>query len=72
MRSETEIRAHIANLLKCRNRPCDCGAEGHAVECFAGGRMMDATIDALRWVLGEGDYQRIVDGMRRFAQGGMG
>lgn len=55
-----QIRAHIRRLRKVRNLPCDCKGE-HLLGCFVGGRMMDASIEVLLWVLGEGDYHEMVD-----------
>lgn len=56
MKTETEVRELLAVLRRARNSPCDCMERGdyHEMRCVQGGRMMDAAIDGLLWVLGEG------------------
>lgn len=55
VKTEAEIREFIAALKKARNSPCDCRGEPHETKCYMGGRMMDASIDTLLWVLGESE-----------------
>ena len=53
MKSESEIRAHREALVACRAMPCDCEGTRHELKCFIGGRMMEATIRTLGWILDE-------------------
>lgn len=53
MKSDEEIRELIALFKKARKAPCNCEKTGHAFGCVVGGRMMDANIDLMLWMVGE-------------------
>lgn len=55
MKTVSEIEELIRALKYYRNKPCECSKIGpiHSFQCVAGGRMMDAQIDGLLWVLGK-------------------
>lgn len=61
MRSEEEIRRHIANLRTCQMAPCDCAGSKHEMECEQGGRMMEAAIQNLLWACGDTTLDRHVE-----------
>lgn len=55
MKSEAEIRRYVRALRVVRNAKCDCAMRGgrHALKCEMGGRMTDAAIEVLLWVLNQ-------------------
>jgi hypothetical protein len=53
MKTEAEIRRHLANLRVCQQSPCGCKGTDHEEECRKGGLMMEAVIMNLAWALGE-------------------
>ena len=68
MKSESEIRAHLQDLLTVAGMPCSCSGTRHADDCQCGGKMMAAVAGMLQWVLGESSQrQAMVDEMARVA-----
>jgi hypothetical protein len=62
MKTEKEIRAYRANMIKAPGRPCSCAATGHAMECLIGGHQMRANIMVLDWLLGDAPaHERYVE-----------
>ncbi len=53
MKTEAEIRAHLADLENCSRKPCNCARTGHAVDCRIGALLFTAAIDLARWILDE-------------------
>lgn len=55
MKTKEEIVELVRALKYYRSEPCDCLTRGsaHLFQCIGGGRMMDAQIEGLLWVLGE-------------------
>jgi hypothetical protein len=71
MKTEATIRAYRDDLRRIIAAPCDCdcAAEGHALECAVGGKMMEAVHDALMWALDDdGDLDRLVEQTARAAR----
>lgn len=64
MKTESEIRSHPNVLMACMRMPCGCRGTAHEAKCLTGLKMMKATAETLRWVLGENeDMQPMVDRM---------
>jgi hypothetical protein len=62
MKTADEIRKHRDALKFLCGVPCGCDGTLHALECFIGGKMMQASVEELSWVLGEnGDMDRRVE-----------
>lgn len=66
MRTEAEIRNHIAALDHAMTVPCDCAATGHGVGCREGLVMMRVAKANLEWVLGA-DPVFVRNLLKRFA-----
>jgi hypothetical protein len=58
VKTEAEIRAYRDALRVANGFPCDCAGGEHEEKCVTGGRMMDATIAELSWVLGEAEWHQ--------------
>jgi hypothetical protein len=70
MKTEREIRAHLADLRVSLAVPCGCSKGDAAAhrECVKGGLAMEANISILAWVLGDHpDYDRMVETVSAFA-----
>lgn len=66
MKTEKEIRSHLSDLIAARKCPCDCAGTRHEYQCVVGGKMMQAVIETLQWILGENEeQQQMVDEMHR-------
>lgn len=64
MKTEAEIRKHIANLKVAQRMPCGCAGTEHASKCRTGALMMEVAIRNLGWVIGiEPDLDRQVEQM---------
>jgi hypothetical protein len=55
MKTEAEIRRHLENLKLARPLPCGCAESRHSIECAVGGRIMDAMLNQLEWVVGDNE-----------------
>lgn len=60
MRSEREIRQHIADVELIMAQPCDCEARGRGEECRQTQRATKAVLNMLRWSLGDPAVEAIV------------
>jgi hypothetical protein len=64
MKTKQEIRQHLDDLLTCSKMPCSCAGTEHEARCIIGGRMMEATINTIQWILGENNgLQNMVNRM---------
>lgn len=62
MKTDQEIEKLIALFKKARRAPCDCAETGHQFGCIVGGRMMDANIDLMLWLVGKNqDFDRTIE-----------
>ena len=67
--TETQIRAHIADLVAVIDSYCNCAATGHEIECTQGRDIATGSLIALRWVLGDDPkYQKLVNTLARELQ----
>lgn len=65
MKSESEIRRHMQDLIILSESPCRCRGTKHELGCIIGGYQMQAAALALAWALGEAEhYQEEVDRLR--------
>ncbi len=53
MLMEAELRKYRDALKVLLKEPCNCAAEGHALECELGAMGMTIEIRVLAWVLGD-------------------
>lgn len=53
MRTEREIRQHVADLELIYSQPCNCAATSHAASCVEAKRAIRGIIMALRWAAGD-------------------
>jgi hypothetical protein len=66
VKSEKEIRSHVADLTRVASGPCPHRhrSDDEEAECEAGRLMMAASLRALLWALGdEPDYDHTVEAM---------
>lgn len=69
MKTESEIRNHMKNLMVCINMPCQCRGTDHEYQCVVGGNMMRSSIATMQWILGENEeHQATVDRMAEGAR----
>ena len=60
MIKEERLRNHLVCLLEALDRPCVCKATRHSFECFLGGKMLEANVQLIRWILeNNGEYDRV-------------
>lgn len=57
MKTEAEIRQHLADLTACSSWPCGHrhATDRERLQCLEGRLILQAHARTLRWVLGEGD-----------------
>lgn len=69
MKTEAEIRRHLADLCLADQTSCGCAGTQHEEKCRRGADMMRVSINVLSWVLGQApQYDEIVEGLREFNQ----
>lgn len=62
MKTRVEISRLRDAMIAATWRKCDCSGTEHEIKCYIGGKMMQASVTALDWALGEApDFQKVAD-----------